>query len=127
MGYESRIFVVSKSEMPNPLVGEGSVWAELIAMYNMSCVDWSLYDAIIANGKPTNCYFYNGFETDVREDKYGKPLTEIPLHTFVESLEEITAKSDYRRYLPLLSMLKTFDERNESEWNNELVILHYGY
>ena len=126
MGYESRIFVVEKSE--DFIDSETNMkHASLIAMYNMSGIDYKLWDFINNNSVITDCSFWNGFDTTITKDKYGKPLREIPLHKMVKGLEEVVAEEDYRRYPPLLALLKSFDERNMSDWCGDLVVLHYGY
>lgn len=123
MGYESRLFVVRKN---GRCFDDEYEWAENIAMFNMCCIGGVLLSRICEN-PVTNCHFSNGFGGTVSKDGYGTPLREIPLHKMVEILEEVTADSDYRRFAPLLAMLKVFDADNKSKWNNELVVLHYGY
>lgn len=121
MGYESRLFVVRKSGMS---FDDEHEWAENIATFNMCKIDGDLLSHICEN-PVTSCRFSNGFGEEISEDAYGTPLREIPLNKMIEYLEEAVARSDYRRYPPILAMLKSFD--NEKNWDNELVVLHYGY
>ena len=112
MGYESRIYVVEKSNIKEP---EG-FWCEVIATVNMC---------------KTNADFVNLFDTEfdgyfydavcITEDKYGKKLTVADKDSVVNYLE--TRVNDYRRYKILYNLLKGFDEES---WDN-LCIVHYGY
>ena len=120
MGYESKFYVIDKSNLEKE---DGSRWGEVIAVFDM-CKVYELVDKI-KNYSPTNAYiFADDGNTEITEDRYNDPLTEIPIKDMIEILEELKpVMGSYRRYEPFLQMLKAFDTE---EWH-ELVILHYGY
>ena len=119
MGYESRFYIVKKSNFT--FEDDDKQWAEIIAMFNM-CKCYDLYERIRHYPK-TDCYFYINDEK-ITEDSYGDALIEIPIEDMIEILINIMAYDDYRRINPFLSLLKGF---NLNEWNDRLVVLHYGY
>lgn len=125
MGYESRIYIVQKTNILHVLDnGTKKVWAEVIAQVNMcKCVDFS---SIFS--KETDCYIYaDDGNTQILEDKYGDALKESSIETVIDYLEhKIESGDEYRRFPMLLSMLKPFTNRNE--WGDgNIVVLHYGY
>ena len=121
MGYESRLFVVSKSDTP---YDDWYVWGQLIATLNLSRISDKMLSHICEH-PVTNCCFYDGFSEMVLKDKYGKPLREVPVGKMIEYLEEAIKEDDYRRYPPALAILKAFDS-DPVKWK-DLVVLHYGY
>lgn len=124
MGYEMKFYVVRKSNLALEK-DETKKWAEKISEFYY-CKDYGLANWIDKNYEETNCYiFADDGNTEILEDMYDSPLIEIPIKDMVEYLE--THSDDYRRVKPFLNMLKAFDEDNETKWNNELVILRYGY
>ena len=123
MGYESKLYVVEKSNIKFP--SEEKRYCMVIAMFDL-CKFYPL--SMLLNQYPdTDCYFYaDDGDTQVLEDKYGSPLKEIPIDDVVEILEcDLDNGSEYRRIYPLLAMLKDL-QNNNHRWG-ELVILHYGY
>lgn len=117
MGYESRLYIVNKSDIKD---GKG-YWSDLIASFNLCCVS-DILMSNIAKAKDTDAYFLAG-DSFIYEDRYGKKLKEIPLKEMITMISNAMQYDDYRRYKPCLSLLMGF---NEKEWNN-LVVLHYGY
>lgn len=118
MGYESRVYVVDKSDT---LQHNNMKWAEVVSTFNMS----KFGDFRNVFAKETDCYFYeDGADGEVLTDKYGARITEASVKDVINYLEDYkNNKEHYRRVQPLLSMLKGF---NTNEWRN-LVVLHYGY
>jgi hypothetical protein len=119
MGYESRLYVVEKSNLSkDPDIDK--VWAEVIAVFNL-CVVPGLN---LSKYPETDCFFYDG-DKRVTEDRYGAPLIEVPIPDMIQCIEEARANDpdDYRRWQPCLQLLKGFDE---SRWGR-LAVLHYGY
>ncbi len=124
MGYEMKFYIVRKSNLALEK-DEPKKWAEKISEFYY-CNDYGLANWIDNNYGETSCYiFADDDNTEILEDMYGSPLIEIPIKDMIEYLE--THSDDYRRVKPFLYMLKAFDEDNEVKWNNELVILKYGY
>ena len=122
MGYESRLYVVNKSTIHNKINGKEMIFAEIVAVFNLSKV----YEVSTKMTKypATNVYIYaDDGDTEIIEDRYGKPLTEIPIFDAIKILDDVSKTDRYRRYKPCLFLLKSFDL---SEWQN-LVVLHYGY
>lgn len=128
MGYESRLYVVEKSNHKTTVTEkiEGVeqereyVWAELLTTFDLCVLGGECYKLWDRNC--TDCSFYNGYEY-VTVDKYDKHLTETPLKEAIEILEQAERKQHYRRLLPVIAYLRFIDE---SEWDN-VVVLHYGY
>lgn len=128
MGYESKLYVVRKSNGYSEPDDNG-YYSELIATFYMCGIDTSILLAI-EKYNDTDCYFYEGNGDScrmIKKDCYGKPLKEIPLKDMIRMIEDTEDASDYRRYPPCLAMLRSFNEYNKSQWYNELVVLHYGY
>ena len=124
MGYESKLYVVQKRTMVNE---EGKTYAQVIAMFDMGKY-YSLSN-VLRNKPETNCYFYaDDGNTQITEDRYGKPLTESDIKTVIDILEKDIAKGEnYRRILPLLSTLKAFEKQIQEGLWDDIVVLHYGY
>lgn len=120
MGYESRLYVVDKSDLVCIKNKRHMYYCEVIAQFNFCHVP-EIYEKV-STYKDTNGYFYcDGKE--VTEDMYGKPLKEIPIDDMISIISEVMENDSFRRYRPCLNLLKGF---NLSEWEN-LVVLHYGY
>lgn len=124
MGYESRLYVVNKTDMETSVI-EGDVerrmkWGELLATFNMCVLGNECYP--LWSGNETDCAFYDGHEYPIR-DKYDKPLTENTVKDTIAVLEEAERATHYRRHQQVIAFLKAIDE---SEWDN-VVVLHYGY
>ena len=121
MGYESKIYIVNKS---NSRIGNDTkLYAQVVVMFDLCKMGCSngfhkLFD------KETDCYFYadNG-DTQVLEDRYGDTIKECNIEDLKEWLKEQVKKSDYRRIKPFYNLVKSF---NKKDWQN-LAILHYGY
>ena len=122
MGYESRFYIVEKSE--NCFTNEkGFVWGDVVAMFDL-CKAYQVFEKI-KKYPNTNCYIYIG-DNKITEDCYGDTLKEIPISDMIKILEKVIKNSDYeyRRYKPFLKLLKGFDSE---QWNDNLVVLHYGH
>ena len=123
MGYESKLYVVEKSNTIFP--DEEKRYCFVIAMFDL-CKFYPL-SKMLSQYPDTDCYFYaDDGDTQVLEDRYGSPLREIPIEDVIEILEcDLDNGSTYRRIYPLLSMLKDFQSHRD-RWG-ELAVLHYGY
>lgn len=120
MGYESKIFIVSKGSY----VEEGLRYSQLIAMMDMSKMKTDFYDLF---KEKTDCFFYElDGNTKIIEDRYGDPLRECRLESIENYVANLIEKGeDYRRLWPLLSLVRSF---KSPQWkNDDLVALHYGY
>ncbi len=124
MGYESKIYIAEKGCFNNK---NGKTYASIIAMFDMGKF-YPLSDVL--RYKPeTNCYFYaDDHNTEVLEDRYGRPLTETTIADVIRILEKIVADEyDYRRIFPLFSTLQTIEKQQKDGLWGEIVVMHYGY
>lgn len=122
MGYESRVFVVNRSEHKGYGDGKSYVYAEKIADIKMS----KMYDGftdLFDKEVDYKLYIDSGNES-TKIDKYGDVITCTDCKTVIEYLENLIAKGEnYRRIFLLLGLLKGI---NEEQWE-EIQIVHYGY
>ena len=124
MGYESRLYVVRKSDFKDDETG--LYWCENIARINLSKVDACVIDGIAKYGKPTECYLVHG-EVESNKDCYGDVMTELTVEDMITILKEAVNNSDYRRYPPALAMLESFRQGEMYGMWDDLAVLHYGY
>lgn len=126
MGYESKIYIVSKTTTTGFNATERMFYAEKIAEFKMGKFH-NLANRL--RDKPiTDCFIYaDDGDTQIIEDRYGKPLTETTPQFVIDLLEELIADGEtYRRVYPLLACLKAFEEHKQ-QWGEEIAVLHYGY
>lgn len=118
MGYDSRIYVVEKSQQKNE---NGKRWGQVIARYEMC--KFSAFGGIFKT--ESDCYIYaDDGNTEIIEDCYGETLKEADILEVIHYLENYkNIEEYYRRVDPLLGLLKGF---NTSNWGN-LTVLHYGH
>lgn len=123
MSCESKIYIVEKNN--NDIKGNcGKLWCQIIAMIDM-CKMESDFKKIFR--KETDCYFYaDDSNTEIFEDRYGEPLKECSLKDVENYVQaKIEHGGSYRRYWPLLCLVRSFDS---PQWKKErLAVLHYGY
>ena len=126
MGYESKIYIVEKT---NLFCNEenGMKYAKVLAMFDVSkfyeLADW------FSNKPATKHYIYaDDGDTEIIEDRYGDTLKEASVKEVIDRLEKIVEVEngvDYGRIFPLLAALKVFEEQS-NHWGN-IAVLHYGY
>ena len=114
MGYESRLYVIQKSDVG---MEEEKKWCEVIATFDLCKVNINF-----RKYPETDSYFYEGNEKIV-EDCYGEPLRELTIKEAIQEVENAATRDEYRRWKPILGLLKGF---NEEEWS-DLRVLHYGH
>lgn len=120
MGYESKFYIVEKSDMPNDR--NSKKWAQGIASFDMCKIGAYSW---LSRYPETKYYFYaDDGNTEVVEDCYGEPLREIPINDLIDIIENDPELQGYRRIEPFLALLRGFDQ---SKFNNNLVVLHYGH
>ena len=118
MGYESKLYIVNKSE----IYDDGMKYGQVIATFDLCNV--VSVARMIAKYPNTDTYIYaDDGNTHITKDLYGEPLKEIPIADMIEILERESEADPYRRYRPCIQLLKGFDA---SEWK-DLVVLHYGH
>lgn len=117
MGYESKLYIVEKSDVGTR--EDGMKWAEVIATFDLCKVP----DIDFRKYPPTKHYIYEG-DDDIIKDCYGEPLRELTVGEAITEIElAMEDVPNYRRWLPCLGLLKGF---NEAEWNS-LAVLHFGH
>jgi hypothetical protein len=121
MGYESRLYVVEKSMLLKDS-DIGLRFAEVIARFDLSKV-YAVSDIFRTYPKTDSFIYEDNGNTRIIDDCYGETLTEIPIKDAIEILENAASKDDYRRYAPIIALLRGFDL---NQWG-DLVVLHYGY
>lgn len=119
MGYESRLYVVEKTDLSG-YEHPDHKHAQVVAMFDLSKA--GLHSSMF---RPTDCYIYaSDGNTEIVDDCYGDPLKELTIPEVITILEKLQSECPgYRRWQPCISLLKSFDV---SQWRN-LVVLHYGY
>lgn len=130
MGYESKVIVINRDEIPN-------LWAvgQELARFDLSCMGYETY-----NGKmfpelfttPVDFNLYVRTTDEVvdeefyRKDNYGEHCKYTAnLDEVISWLEEAEKKEHYRRARMLLNFLKAF--KDQIDEYDEIVLVHYGY
>ena len=124
MGYESKLYVVEKTNV----IDNEKRYACVIAMFDMS--KFEFLSDIMRDCPETDCYFYaDDGNTRVLDDCYGRPLTEASIDEVVTILElSVFNGENYRRIFPVMAFLKNmFDQQKNGIWKNNIAVLHYGY
>ena len=116
MGYESRVYVVLKSDRLN--------WAETIACVNLCVMGYDRgWKELFKTPVDFDFYAIDDKSCEyLKEDLYGKRCTYATMNDVIDWLE----KSDrtYRREQILYGLLKSFDKKC---WNDDRVlVVHYG-
>ena len=120
MAYESRIYIMRKSEY----VPEH---AEEIAKIKLANCDFGLFydrkDFRDLFKTPIDFIFTDEFDNDLSVDKYGDEVKYTDIQTVVNFLEKAEAADPFWRLPPAIAMLKAFGEYNDPN----LIVVHYGY
>lgn len=123
MGYESRIYVITKTRV-NGFKTEKK-YAQIIAMFDMGKFP-ALADIMINQPETDSFIYADDGNTQILEDKYGDKLTEATPQIVVDVLEKQLNNGDtYRRIYPLLATLKAVIEHQKNF--PDIAVLHYGY
>jgi hypothetical protein len=125
MGYDSRIYVVRKTDV---LLEGKYKYGETMAVYEMGV--FPPFQDLFAGGKlPATEYAPCEGDSDVYEDAYGHPLTEAGIDEVLECLDRVIALDDdtahYARVAPLKALLEEF-RKIQNDWYR-LAVLHYGH
>ena len=126
MGYESKIYIVEKTNC-SWTEENGMKYARVLAMFDVSkfyeLADW------FSNKPATKHYIYaDDGDTEIIEDRYGDTLKEASVKEVIDRIERIIGienEEDYRRIFPLLAALKAFESYG-NQWD-DIAVLHYGY
>ena len=122
MGYESKIYIVEKTNYSWDEENEMK-YARVLAMFDMS--KFYIFSDWFRNKPATKHYIYaDDGNTQIIEDCYGDTLKEASVKEVIHQLKKIVNSGEiYYRIFPLLATLKSF----ESLKNENIVVLHYGY
>jgi hypothetical protein len=130
MGYDSRLYVIRKTDAP---IGDDGKfkYAELMAVYEM-CVFPPFQKLFDKASCPATKYALCGTpdaDIEITEDMYGDLLRERSLDEVIECLDQIIALDDdtakYARVRPLLALLQEY-RKIQNNWYR-LAVLHYGH
>ena len=116
MGYESKLIVVDRFEVRKE---EWSyVGGEVVAEFNMGNLPWTPIEIFQT---PIDFDLYVNDEP-TRKDCYGEYCKMAKPEVVADKLEEMSNEDNYRRYNPVIQMLRGF---NPDEWD-DLEVVHYG-
>lgn len=146
MGYESNLFITQaplRNEDGEPTsLYDGVAYCRGIAEFDLCKVGSNnalakLFSESIAAEKVRiegEGWRYGVYElaegnTLYSEDKYGEPLSPVPLDHLIVALTDVMGHDHYRRYAPLLAMLQALSAQAATgAWGiNGVVVLHYGH
>ena len=120
MGYESKLYIGHVSEWFGK---EDCKYVIPIVTVDVSCAGNMVYDCFSNRG---GYYFGQGNE-DIFEDCYGNKLGHCTLEELYNWLIHLEGDdSNYRRFKLLKKVLEGF-LGNASQWDEELIVLEYGY
>lgn len=120
MGYEIRLYIVRKTTSFDCNVNLR--WAEKIAVFDLGKVP-AVSDKMRAYSATDAFVYADDGNTEITEDDYGEPLTEIPVSDAITILENAAERDNYWRYKPCIALLKAVQEEKQKD----VVVLHYGY
>ena len=133
MGYESRLYIISKRKDSN--------YGEVIAMINMCKMSNSDFFDLFVYPIDFDAYHDDG-NTLINEDGYRdicsyaylKDVLEWLEPYYKEQKERYGKKRMYRRIRPLYKFLKSFDneqwisgDKVANDFKYDILVLHYGY
>jgi hypothetical protein len=125
MGYESKLFIIRKTEVPVETVG--FKYAEIMAIYEMG--KFPPFQKIFDESDcPKTKYCPVFGDCEIVKDMYGDPLRERSLDEVIDYLDQIIVLnndySNYDRIRPLIALLQEY--RKQNAWHL-LAVLHYGH
>jgi len=124
MGYESKVYIVTKSG--SGWLDGGKRYGNIVGTFDLcKMAHDSAYHALMNKSKPTDCCIYEtDGNTKIVEDRYGAPLKEMSLPDLIEALQK--DNDGYRRIPPLIAMVSAIV--NDPGWGmDDVVALHFGY
>ena len=140
MGYESKIYIVSRNELQgckNPETGKHPVIALVVASFDLCRVGYNnreFFDAFknpidYTLWLPTCDKYGKEVMSTVDKDCYGEHLKSADLQELIDALQIAESREHYRRFVPIIAMLQAFVNDKEA-WNNDheqLQAVHFGY
>lgn len=133
MGYESKVFIVNRTEYQNDALGKRIVYGEKIAEFDLCKMGGEQYAPEFYNAFRDEVDFSlwlpacdehgNEIVAEVNEDCYGEHIKGADIDELIDALKAVEQREHYRRIPPLIGMLEGF---KKDEWD-ELIAVHYGY
>jgi hypothetical protein len=128
MGYESKLFIIRKTNLPVETPRGELKFAEIMAIYEMG--KFPPFQKIFDKSDcPVAEYCPIIRDDEIFEDLYGDPLRERSLDEVIDCLDQFVALNDdllgCARARPLLAMLQEY-RKIQNNWY-QLAVLHYGH
>ena len=122
MGYESRLYIVEKTEQKN---FDDRQWARVIATIELGKAypfsDW------FRKKKETQCFFYDtDGNTEIFADHCGDILKEASLSATLSQLERVSKTEDYWRYKIAIDLIISILNASVG-LTTDIVVLHFGH
>ena len=128
MGYESRIYVMKRSEVTFENRERPYIRAENIAMFDLCCLGYERGRIVRDAFKtPIDFDFYAYGDEPTKEDAYGDTLKYCGIRELLCALHEYYKHEQYRRIPPLGLFLEGLILDEEKWTDGELIAVHYGY
>lgn len=127
MSYESRIFVAEKFSVPyDPRYAEATGKTEYIAATILADMRLSRMpqDFTSIFTQLVTWKFTSDNDIDFTFDRYGDNCHYTDLQTVIDYLEKSEVAEHRRRNIPAIAMLKAYAAEM---WDNEIIVIHYGY
>ena len=127
MGYESRVYFVNEWD-GNLSFGNEKPMAEIIAVFDLSCVEDEVLDVLTNKAEEARCSVwesYDGEDIMITKDKYDKPLTSASIMDVYNAIEY----GKYWRTTALKDFLHSIIVNRDimSRDFESLKVYHYGY
>ena len=127
MGYESRVYIVNEWD-DNILFEKEKPMAEIIAIFDLCCIENKLLDVLTNKAKEAKCFVYESYDGEdivITKDKYGKPLTSASIMDVYNNIEY----GKYWRTTALKDFLHSIIVNRDilSRDFESLKVYHYGY
>ena len=123
MGYESRVLIMDRKEVPPSAVSQKHAYADPIAKFDMGVMGYGYhrhFREIFTN--PIDFDLWDG-SSMTRTDRYGEAVMYCTLPELLAELERREANTHYRRVPPLIAYVKAL---HPEEWDG-LIAVHYGH
>ena len=115
MGYESRIYIVWKSDVGTAFVNKK--YGQIIARFDLGKVG-----GVPCCRKESDYYIYEGNKA-VTEDLYGDSLKQCSIGEFVNWINSL-GREDKKYFMPIKSYIAALLKYYTSD---DMAVIHYGY
>ena len=127
MSYESRVYIVNEWDN-NILFEKEKPMAEIIAIFDLCCIENKLLDVLTNKAEEAKCFVYESYDGEdivIKKDKYDKPLTSASIMDVYNAIEY----GEYWRTTALKDFLHSIIVNRDilSRDFESLKVYHYGY